>query len=384
MRSRSEHKPLVAVDVFSGVGGLTVGLKRAGFRVGAAVEIEKHAFSSYKANHPEVSAFKQDVCTVSGKSLVKAAGGRVDLVAGCPPCQGFSSLTSKWKRTDARNKLVEEMVRLVEEIRPTAVMMENVPGLAGRGKRLFSKFLRRLGEMGYVVEWDLLQLADYGVPQNRRRLLLLAGLGFQIPLPKPTHSRSGKDGLPKWRTLRSVIGGMKEPVSLQKANANGGPAEYNWHVVRTLSSKNIKRLKKALPGKPRFSLPRSLRPPCHQDVESGFGNVYGRMAWDQISPTITGGCTTLSKGRFGHPIRNRTISVREAASIQQFPPEYLFDCPYMEYVCDFIGNALPCDFAKIAARRCLISIRTWQGRKAGREINLPAASDAARSKRGLS
>ena len=129
-----------AVDIFAGGGGLTVGLKRAGFNVVAAIEIEKHAFSTYQANHPEVHGYMQDVRTISGKTLLKhSSTNEIDLLAGCPPCQGFSSLTSKYRRIDSRNQLVSEMSRLVEEIQPRAVMMENVPGLAEKGKELFDK-----------------------------------------------------------------------------------------------------------------------------------------------------------------------------------------------------------------------------------------------------
>lgn len=341
--------PLVAVDVFSGAGGLTVGLKRAGFRVATAIEIEDHAFATYKTNHPEVRAIKQDVRTVRGRHLRQISGGRVDLLAGCPPCQGFSTLTNTSSKRDPRNDLVLEMARLVRELRPRAVMMENVPGLADRGKRLFNRFLKTLQELNYQYTWDILQVANYGVPQNRRRLVLLAGRGFQPSLPKPTHHRTGKDGLAQWKTLRDAIFGMDAPTLLEDAQKLGGPVNFDWHVVRRLSSQNIARLRKARPGASRSKLPKSLRPDCHKEVDKGYTSVYGRMAWDQLPVTITGGCTTFSKGRFGHPSELRTISVREAARIQTFPDDYVFDTPYMEYACQMIGNALPCDFAQTLA-----------------------------------
>jgi DNA (cytosine-5)-methyltransferase 1 len=351
------RKPLVAIDLFSGAGGLTVGLKQAGFKVVTGVEIEPHAFSTYKANHPEVHALKQDVRTVTGKALLTIAGGSIDFLVGCPPCQGFSSLTSKWKKTDPRNELVLDMARLVEEITPPAVMMENVPGLVDRGKPLFAEFVKRLEDADYRVTYGVLQLADYGVPQNRRRLVLLAGRGFKIELPKPTHSRTEADGLLPWCTVRDAIARMPRPLTLDQANARGGPGQHDWHVVRTLTERNMNRLRAARPGKQRFALPNAMRPDCHKDTEEGFGNVYGRMRWGRIAPTITGGCTTLSKGRFGHPSRNTTISVREAATIQQFPDDYIFDCPYMDYVCNLVGNALPAGFAKIASAKCARALR---------------------------
>lgn len=345
--------PLKAIDLFAGGGGLTVGLKRAGFKVVAAVENEHHSYATYKANHPEVRALKQDVTTVSGTDLVTiAGGGKVELLAGCPPCQGFTSLTAKYRRDDHRNVLVLEMARLAEEIRPTAIMMENVPGLTGKGKALYGELCRRLEGIGYRLAEDVLEVADYGVPQLRRRLVLLGGLGFDIELPGQTHSRNGGNGLSRWRSVRNAIGHMQDPVTLSDARRNGMVERTDWHVVRTLSPANVERIRAAKAGRTWTSVPEALRPNCHRNGYKGFTNVYGRMEWDRPAPTITGGCTTFSKGRFGHPEEDRTISVREAALLQTFPAEYRFDVPYMEYVCNVIGNALPCDFAEVMSRRC--------------------------------
>lgn len=345
--------PLKAIDVFAGGGGLTVGLKRAGFDVVAAIESEKHAYATYKANHPEVRALKQDVSAVCGKDFLDLIGEqKIELLAGCPPCQGFTSLTAKYRRDDRRNVLVLEMARLAEEFQPTAIMMENVPRLARKGKGLYSDLRRRLEGLGYVLTEGILEVADYGVPQRRRRLVLLGGQGFKIELPDPTHARNGENGLARWRSVRDVIGHMEDPVTLTDAKKNGEVQRTDWHVVRTLSSANVKRIKAASAGRTWTSIPEALRPDCHRNGYEGFTNVYGRMEWERPSPTITAGCTTFSKGRFGHPERDRTISVREAALLQTFPMDYLFDVPYMEHVCNVIGNALPCDFAEAMSRRC--------------------------------
>lgn len=345
------NQELTAVDIFSGGGGLTVGLKSAGFKVVGAVEIETHAFSTFKANHPEVRAFKQDVRTIIGKDLcVLSPHRKIDLVAGCPPCQGFTSLTAKYRREDPRNALILEMGRLVREIKPEAVMVENVPGLAKKGKRLLDEFIFELEALGYKPTMDVLQVADYGVPQTRRRLVILAGRGFPIPFPDPTHYRKPFGDKPAWRTVKDVIWGMPEPVRLEDAVKQGGPQRFNWHVVRKMSRANWERIRRTKPGKVRTQLPESLRPKCHRGTYNGFTNVYGRLSWNKPSGTITAGCTTLSKGRFGHPSENRTISVLEAALLQTFPSDYFFETPYMEYVCNIIGNALPCLFAKALAR----------------------------------
>jgi DNA (cytosine-5)-methyltransferase 1 len=349
---------LVAIDLFAGGGGLSVGLKKAGFAVAAAVEIDDHAYSTYRINHPEVSAFKQDIRSISGTAIRELLPNKaLHLVSGCPPCQGFTSLTSKYRRDDPRNALISEMGRLVEETMPMAVMMENVPGLLMRGKRRFDAFVRRLEKLGYVVTHSVLQVADYGVPQFRRRLVLLAGLGFEIPLPLPTHTKEGTKRLPSWRTVRDAISGMPKPKTLEAVKKLGPPQETDWHIVRTLSVENERRIRAVRPGKNWWSLPAELRPDCHKGEYRGFGNVYGRMRWGNVSPTITGGCTTLSKGRFGHPSANRTISVREAALLQTFPKDYLIDTPHMDAACNIIGNALPCQFAEILAKQCARYVR---------------------------
>lgn len=351
---------LTAVDLFAGGGGLTVGLKRAGFSVKAAVEIESNAYTTYAINHPEVTTLERDIRTLKGEHLLNLCPNKtIDIVAGCPPCQGFTSLTSKYKRSDPRNALIREMARLVEETLPKAIMMENVPGLKNRGKELLDEFLEHLNRIGYKSNVKILQVADYGVPQNRRRLVLLAGLGFEIPMPKPTHSKDGKDGLHPWRTVRDTIESMEEPVTLQEANQGSSPEDYNWHVVSSISEISRLRLQYAQPGKSRLDIPEKIRPHCHKGGFTGYSNVYGRMAWDEVAPTITSGCTTLSKGRFGHPDQERTISVREAALLQTIPFNYKIITPYMVHACNIIGNALPCTFAEILAKQCLKSIKEY-------------------------
>ena len=350
---------LTAVDAFAGAGGLTVGLKRAGFRVVAAVELEQHAFTTYKANHPEVRSLNQDIATVSGTALLKhAKTDQIDLLAGCPPCQGFTSLTAKYKdKQDPRNQLVLQIARLAEETLPRAIMMENVPGLTRKGKSLYRQLRDGLESLGYRLTDGVLQVADFGVPQRRRRLVLLGGLGFRIPLPVATHSRSPSEILEPWRTVRDAIASMPGPVTLSRAKADGDVERSDWHIVRDLSSRNLQRLRAAAAGETWQQIPERLRPRCHRDGYLGFTNVYGRMEWDRPAPTITGGCTTPSKGRFGHPDADRTISVREAALLQTFPRDYRLDTPYMDYACNMIGNALPCDFAEAISRQCAQTLR---------------------------
>ncbi|MCW8998600.1 MAG: DNA cytosine methyltransferase, partial [Kangiellaceae bacterium] len=191
----------------------------------------------------------------------------------------------------------------------------------------------------------------------RRRFVLLAGKGFEIQIPKATHSNKREKGLQKWVPLKEALRGLGRSVSLSKATKRGGPQRLNWHVTRNISEENVERLKYLRPGGQRFDIPDHLRPKCHKGKNKGFSNVYSRMAWSDVAPTITGGCTVLSKGRFGHPSALRTISVREAARIQTFPDSYRFATDSIDQVCKIIGNALPCKFAKAMSKACFKSIK---------------------------
>ena len=254
------------------------------------------------------------------------------------------------------------MAEIIKGILPHAVMMENVPGVVNRGKPIFDQFINTISNLGYQGTWRVEQMANFGVPQSRRRLVFLAGLGFEIPFPEPTHAQIPDQGfdLCPWNTVRKTISHMEAPVTLKAACRNGGPESYNWHVARDLQPQVKKRLQVAEPGQTWLAIDESVRPKCHRSGYRGFTNTYGRMTWDQASPTITGGCTTASKGRFGHPDKSRyTISVREAALLQTFPERYRFATEKMDAVCNLIGNAVPPLYAKLAARTVLSALSDY-------------------------
>ena len=347
------NKKLTAVDLFSGGGGLSEGLRQAGFDVTSAVEVDFNAISTYQANHPDTKVISTDIRLLASSVIREILGERqLDLLAACPPCQGFSTLTRAKKNEDPRNKLITEVSRLIKDLLPKTIMIENVPGLISRGESYLSDFLKTLDTLGYKYNFSVLQVADYGVPQMRKRFVLLAGLGFEIQIPKKTHSEKGCSETLPWETVANAIKGMPDPKTMGDVSSIKDASKFNWHITRVVSEITKQRLSFIKPGGSRFDLPDELRPNCHKGKNTGYSNVYGRMDWNKPSPTITSGCTTLSKGRFGHPEKLRTISIREAAILQTFPVEYKFDATSVDDVCKIIGNALPCLFAKKMADAC--------------------------------
>jgi DNA (cytosine-5)-methyltransferase 1 len=325
--------PPVALDLFSGCGGLTLGLKQAGFRVIGAVEKNSGAADVYRANHQEICLWESDIREVAAAKMMrelKLAPGQLDLLAGCPPCQGFSALRTRngaMQNKDRRNALILEMLRFARVFRPRAVMIENVPRLKNTGP--FNKLRSGLRKLGYRVRWDLKDLASYGVPQRRKRLILVAGRSFEIDFARETKRK---------KTVRAAIGNMP------KAGKSGDPL----HDMPEQRSDKVFNLIRAIPknGGSRTNLPTSRQLRCHQKFD-GFKDVYGRMAWDDVAPTITGGCFNPSKGRFLHPRFNRAITLREAASLQTFPRKYKFSPRHgKEALSLMIGNALPPKFIR--------------------------------------
>lgn len=332
-------RSFTAIDLFGGAGGLTEGLKLAGYTVLATVEIDPTARETYSANHPEVGYLFSDIRQLTGREVLEAVGlgvGELDLLAGCPPCQGYSRIRSlnRGSADDDRNDLVLDFVRLVDALKPRSVLMENVPGLASDGR--MSEVRRRLGDLGYYVGPDLIRIADaadYGVPQHRRRMILMTTLGGPVgEPPKPA----------KRVTVREALDGLDAP----------GSTSDPLHVASRFRARRVRELVTLIPkdGGSRTDLPDGLQLECHKR-STGFSDVYGRMAWDSQAPTITAGCYHPSKGRFLHPDEDRTVTLREAAVLQGFRHDYSFSMSRGKMTCaSMIGNALPPPFVMHHAR----------------------------------
>ena len=361
-----------AVDLFCGAGGLSSGLKKSGFDVALGVDIDQAALRTYKKNIKRAKVLNKDIGLVSSEEIEKLAGikkGDCFLLAGCPPCQGFSNL-GKRDVDDVKNKLVYEFVRLIFELEPCFILMENVPGMSkGVGKEIFSDVVEKLKKK-YCVQYSTLNAADYGVPQIRKRLVMhgvrkdvYANLLEILKedeislLPKATHSKNKKDGLKKWVTVRETIMDLPELKAGEEAECIGTAN----HIARKLSKTNEKRLDNIRKnGGDRANVANELQLECHKKKNVSYTDTYGIINLDKPAPTITSGCTTISKGRYGHPTQNRGLSVREAARLQSFDDKFIFIGNMGEMSLQ-VGNAVPPKLAQASAREILKYMNLWVG-----------------------
>lgn len=348
-----------AIDLFCGAGGLSTGLKKSGFRLCLGVDIDEKALKTYKCNLKRTKVLKEDIKKVTGEKITELTGiNRRDnfLLAGCPPCQGFSSL-GKRDANDEKNELVYEYIRIINELEPSFILMENVPGMStGVGKEIFKNVVKELEE-NYHVEYATLNAADFGVPQIRKRLVLHGirndvydNLGLdkekQKILPKSTHSKEKKKGYRKWVTVRKAIFDL--PILGAGESYDDGIIKN--HKARSLSETNIERLQEIrLHGGNREMISEELQLECHKKENVSYTDTYGIIDPDKPAPTITSGCTIISKGRYCHPTQNRGLSIREAARLQSFDDKFEFQGNMGEMSLQ-IGNAVPPKLAQASGK----------------------------------
>lgn len=348
-----------AIDLFCGAGGLSTGLKKSGFRLCLGVDIDEKALKTYKCNLKRTKVLKEDIKKVTGEKITELTGiNRRDnfLLAGCPPCQGFSSL-GKRDANDEKNELVYEYIRIINELEPSFILMENVPGMStGVGKEIFKNVVKELEE-NYHVEYATLNAADFGVPQIRKRLVLhgirndvYANLGLdkekQKILPKSTHSKEKQKGYRKWVTVRKAIFDL--PILGAGESYDDGIIKN--HKARSLSETNIERLQEIrLHGGNREMISEELQLECHKKENVSYTDTYGIIDPDKPAPTITSGCTIISKGRYCHPTQNRGLSIREAARLQSFDDKFEFQGNMGEMSLQ-IGNAVPPKLAQASGK----------------------------------
>jgi len=341
LRDLCEDSPISAVDLFCGAGGLTHGLLQAGIKVEAGIDIDGNAKHAYEENNPGTQFLEWDLCHKNYTSIKRLfQRGKIKLLAGCAPCTPFSKLTNGIDDHHAFD-LLDNFGRFVERIRPHLVTMENVPELAERGGEVFERFLGVLKRLKYKVHYEIVHCPTYGIPQSRRRLVLLASRLGAIEVP------SGKYPQPsRWKTVKQTIG------KLPRLGSGEADPDDPLHSATKLSKLNLKRIR-ATPknGGTRKSWRKGLVLKCHKkETGRSFGSIYGRMWWKRPAPTMTTLCTGIGNGRFGHPTQDRAITLREAALFQSFPQSYEFwprdHRINRSAVSRMIGNAVPPKLAK--------------------------------------
>lgn len=342
--ANSSNNLISCVDLFCGVGGLTNGLIKGGVQVVAGIDLDPGCRFPYESNNNTIF-IEKDINKLQGleiKNLFKDA--QFTLLAGCAPCQPFSTYSQKGRRTrnDSKWELVSDFGRLIRETQPDFITMENVPQLLTHD--VFQNFLSELKE--YSIWYEIVNCAEYGVPQTRKRLVLLASRFGTVELTAPKLEQKS------YQTVRQSI------ANLPKLEAGETDKNDPLHTSSSLSALNLRRIKASKPGGTWRDWDKSLLTKCHRKTSGQtYPSVYGRMEWDSPAPTITTQCFGYGNGRFGHPEQDRAISLREAAILQTFPSNYKFLSPGEKAIFSkfgrLIGNAVPVKLGEVIAKSLL-------------------------------
>lgn len=346
--------PIQVVDLFCGVGGLTCGLKQAGLDVIAGYDIDPTCRYAYEHNNG-VTYNLGNIRKITGKEIVKLYDKKaIKVLVGCAPCQPFSQMRFKMGQANASDdkyNLLLEFGRLINETKPDIISMENVPQI--KETDIYKRFIEILKENEYQYDAQVVYCPDYGIPQSRRRFVLIGSKLGEIKLIESTHD-------PKDIHVRDFI------VDLPELKAGETDFNDSLHRSASLSGINLKRIQASVPGGSWKDWPEALRCECHKK-NSGktYASVYGRMSWDQIGPTITTQFYNYGTGRFGHPDQDRALSLREGAVLQTFPRDYEFTKPNERYairdVARHIGNAVPPRLGAVIGQSIINSINKAKG-----------------------
>ena len=344
--------PVTAVDLFCGAGGLTRGLLDAGIHVAAGIDFDQNCEYAYQHNN-QAQFLHERVEDVNRDTILRYyPENDIKVLVGCAPCQPFSSHTNKYKKglnapRDERWFLLNHFARLVEEVRPDVISMENVPQLSKQ--QIFEDFVSKLQALNYHVSWSVVFCPDYGIPQRRNRLVLLASRYGDISLMAPTHTPEN------YRTVRNAIGNILPIVAGENNEVD------RLHCSSRLNALNMRRIQSSRPGGTWRDWNEDLLCACHKkDSGSTYASVYARMEWDQPSPTITTEFYNYGTGRFGHPEQDRALSLREGALLQTFPADYEFlpDGAFsFKQIGKMIGNAVPVRLGEIIGETILDHLR---------------------------
>ena len=353
----------VALDLFCGCGGISAGLRNAGFRVLAGADVEKQYIQTYRANFPEAQILELDLSSVTPRDLMQLLNlnqGDLDLLAGGPPCQGFSKNVPRSQRAFDldNNLLIYTFLDYCHHLRPKTILMENVAEMKnGFDQTYTEEIVEHLQRLGYNVKHSVLNSADFGVPQKRRRAFFLAaaaGADFDFPLPthvqKPPNNTTSdlfyrNYHVPVWDAIGDLPslrhGSGSEPCEYQfppmndfQARVRNKSGKVMNHVARELKKTQLERFASLKPGQGHKDLPR------HLQVRGGYSGAYGRLTKEMIAPTITRWVFHPGSGRFGHPVDLRTITMRETARLQSFDDSFVFVGTYVQQAGQ-LGNAVP-------------------------------------------
>ncbi|MCG3207156.1 MAG: putative BsuMI modification methylase subunit YdiO [Anaerolineae bacterium] len=334
------------VDIFCGVGGLTHGFVLEDFDVLAGVDADASCRYAYEANNNGAKFIHKKIEELAA-SEISALYPRdhTKILVGCAPCQPYSSYNKKKGKKDEKWTLVSKFADLICDVKPDVISMENVPELATFKKgEVFKSFVVQLENKGYqVTSYPEIFCPDYGIPQQRTRLVLFASRFGKIQIIPKTHTPD------QYKTVRQIIGNL-EPVE-----SGGSSTKDLLHRTSQLSDLNLRRIRASTPGGTWRDWDEDLVASCHRRVSGdGYVSVYGRMEWDLPAPTITTQFYGYGNGRFGHPEQDRAISLREGGLLQTFPPDYEFVAPNdlirIKTLGRHIGNAVPVDLARVIAR----------------------------------
>ena len=336
-----------AIDLFSGAGGLHLGFERAGFDIELCIDNDNLVERTHRRNFPNIPMINKDICTVTSNEIRGyLSSGKVDVIIGGPPCQGFSTIgkrvssdPEKRAKKDPRNELVLTYAKLIRELKPKFIVMENVKGiLTLQGGEYLKNVLQQLADAGYSAEYKLINMADYGVPEIRERVIIIGNrLGMPVEFPIPDHSDNPNDGLPMWENCWDAI---KDLESL------GDMPEFN-HVALKHTEKNIERYKMIPEG---GRLPEDALPP--ELYRKNFGNTFKRPSRSKPALTMVPGNDAFPI----HPTLNRSLTVREAARIQTFPDSMIFEGNRRQQGHQ-VGNAVPPLFSQKLASFILEQIQ---------------------------
>lgn len=345
-----------AVDLFCGIGGLTKGLSLAGIDVAAGFDMDESCRFAYEKNNNSVFICEDVLKTKPEEVMKYYQGAEIKILVGCAPCQPFSRYSSRYRKEgqpDEKWKLLYSFSRLVKECTPEIVSMENVPNL--RDEIVFDDFVNTLHEFGYFVDYQIVNCMQYGVPQHRNRLVLLASRLGEIHLISPMYNKEN------YRTVWMAIGHLP---TIQDGEVCEGDI---MHQSSKLSPINRRRIEQSVPGGTWREWDEELRLDCHKKSSgSTYPSVYGRMKWEQPSPTITTQFYGYGNGRFGHPEQNRAISLREGAILQSFPEDYVFvdeEHPAKKReLGTHIGNAVPVELGRAIGISICRHLENLQGK----------------------